>query len=85
MPGGEDEDAGEVVIVPAHFLFAEETNDFGGGVRDVGGVHEEKVIEGGDVEEDGFVVKEEFGEEGEVLSEKLVLFAVDFVNGVKVA
>ena len=44
---------------------------------------EEVVVEGGDVVEDGFVVEEEFGEEGKVLREKLVLFAVDFVDGVE--
>ena len=31
----------------------------------------EVVVEGGDVEEDGFVVEEEFGEEREILSEQL--------------
>ena len=44
---------------------------------------EEVVVEGGDVIEDGFVVEEEFGEEGKVLREELVLFAVDFVDGVE--
>ncbi len=46
---------------------------------------EEVIVEGCDVEEYGFVVEEEFGEEGEVLREELVLFAVDFTNGVQVA
>ena len=44
---------------------------------------EEVVVEGGDVIEDGFVVEEEFGEEGKVLREELVLFAIDFVDGVE--
>lgn len=30
---------------------------------------EEVEIEGGDIEEDGFVVQEQFGEEGKVLAE----------------
>ena len=34
-------------------------------------MYKEVVIERRDVEEDGFIIKEEFGEEGEVLSEKL--------------
>lgn len=32
---------------------------------------EEVVVEGGDVEEDGFVVEEKLGEEGEILAEEL--------------
>ena len=35
---------------------------------------EEEVVEAGDVEEDGFVVEEELGEEGEVLAEELRLW-----------
>jgi hypothetical protein len=38
-----------------------------------GGVDEEEVFEAGYVEEDGFVVEEELGEEGEVLAEELVV------------
>ena len=34
-------------------------------------LHQEVVEEGGDVEEDGFGVEEEFGEEGEVLGVEL--------------
>ena len=34
-------------------------------------VNEEIVIEGGDIEEDGLVVEEEFREEGEILGEEL--------------
>ena len=34
-------------------------------------VDEEIVIEGGDIEEDGLVVEEEFREEGEILGEEL--------------
>ena len=41
---------------------------------------EEVVVEGGDVEEDGFVVEEELGEEGEVLREELVLLPVYLVD-----
>lgn len=73
LPGREDEDAREVVVVPAHFLFAEEADDLGvrGGLRGRGrrSVHEEVVVEGGHVEEDGFIVEKKFREEGEVLSE----------------
>ena len=34
-------------------------------------VDEEIVIEGGDIEEDGFVVEEEFRKEGKILGEEL--------------
>ena len=34
-------------------------------------VDEEIVIEGGDIEEDGLVVEEEFRKEGEILGEEL--------------
>ena len=72
LPGREHEDAGEVVIVPAHFLFAVEANDLrvvrASAVRSV---DEEIVIEGGDIEEDGLVVEEEFCKEGEILGEEL--------------
>ena len=44
---------------------------------------EEVVVEGGDVVEDGFVIKEKFGEEGKALREELVFFAVDLVDGVE--
>ena len=87
MPGREDEDAGEVVVVPGHLFLAEEADDLlGRGVGCEGAwrrrVHEEVVVEGGNVEEDGFVVEEEFREEGEVLREELVLLPVDFVDAV---
>ena len=35
------------------------------------GVDKKVVVEGGDIEEDGLVVEEEFCEEGEILGEKL--------------
>ena len=87
LPGWEDEDAGEVVVVPAHFFFAEEADDLGGGgaacaLHGRGRVEEEVVIEGGHVKEDGFVVEEELGEKGEVLGEELVLLAIYFIYGV---
>ena len=37
----------------------------------IGGVNKEVVVEGGNVEEDGFIVQEELREEGQVLGEKL--------------
>ena len=68
LPGREDQDAGEVVVVPGHFFFAEEAYYLAVGVCVGGGgrgpLDEEVVEEGGDVEEDGFGVEEEFGEEG---------------------
>lgn len=39
--------------------------------RGFGGVDKDVVVEANDVEEDGFVVEEELGEEGEVLCIKL--------------
>lgn len=48
-------------------------------------MHEEVVVEGGYVIEYGFVVEEEFREEGKVLREELMLFTVNFVDGMKVA
>lgn len=45
-------------------------------------VDEEVVVEAADIEEDTFVVEEEFGEEGEVLREQLVLLAVELEDGV---
>lgn len=83
LPGREDEDAGEVVVVPRHFLFAEEADGVrkrgaGGGGRGV--AHEEVVVEAEHVEEDGLVVEEELCEEGEVLRKDLVLLAVDLVD-----
>ncbi len=48
-------------------------------------MHEEVVVEGCHVEEDGFVIEEELGEEGEVLGKELVLLAVDFVDRVEIA
>ena len=48
-------------------------------------MHQEVVIEGRHVEEDGFVVEEELSEEGEVLGKELVLLAVDFVDRVEIA
>ena len=84
MPGREHEDASEVIVIPAHLLFAEESNDLGGS-RSGWSVYEEVVIEGCHIEEDGFVVEEELGEEGDVLGKELVLLAVDFVDGVEIA
>lgn len=43
---------------------------------------QEVVVEAADVEEDALIIKEEFGEEGEVLREELVFFAVDLEYGV---
>lgn len=45
-------------------------------------MREEVVVEGADVEEDGFVVEEELGEEGEVLREELVRLPVYLVDAV---
>ena len=82
LKGRKDQKTSEVVVVPAHFLFAVEADDLtlrwwccwvavaallGGG----GMLHQEVVEEGGDVEEDGLGVEEEFGEEGEVLGVQL--------------
>jgi len=67
LPGREDKDAGEVVVVPGELLLGEEAADvvFHGrgavGTTDGGdgfGVDEEEVVEACDVEEDGFVVEE---------------------------
>lgn len=74
LPRGEHEDAGEVIVVPADFLFAEEPCDprlWTSRVIDGNILHEQIVVEGSDVEENRFVVQEEFGKEGEVLAEQL--------------
>lgn len=83
LPGREDQDAGEVVVVPGHFLLGEEADylaawlydrdkiGVGIGRRGRRGVNEEVVLEAGDVEEDRFVVEKELGEEGEVLAKEL--------------
>lgn len=39
--------------------------------RGVGGVDEEVVVEGRDIEEDGLVVEKELRKEGQILGEKL--------------
>lgn len=74
MPRREDEDAGDVVVVPRHFLFGEEADDLRrllGGVC-WNGVEDEGIVEeGAAVEEDGFGFEEELGEEGEVLGVQL--------------
>lgn len=77
MPRRENEDAGEVVVVPAHLLLAEEADNLPTLLLRVGDavvgciVHEEVVVEGSDVVEDGFIVEEEFGKKGKVLAEEL--------------
>lgn len=84
LPGRKDQDAGYVIVIPRHFLFAEETDDLavgcvgrGGargatrGARRLGFEDESVVQEGGSIEEDGFRFEEEFGEEGEVLCVEL--------------
>ncbi len=43
-----------------------------------GGVDVEEVLESFDVEEDGFIIQEEFGEEGEILAEDL--FPARFIS-----
>ncbi len=43
---------------------------------------QEVVVETSDVKEDGLVVKEEFGKQREVLYIELLVFTVDFVDGV---
>lgn len=70
LPGWEDQDTGEVVVVPRHLLFAEEAGYLSVGV--IGSLQDEGVVEEGrGVEEDGFGLEEEFGEEGEVLAVQL--------------
>ena len=76
LPGREYKNTCQVVVVPAHLLLAEETDDLmrlreGCRSRGFGGVDKDVVVEANDVEEDGFVVEEELGEEGEVLCIKL--------------
>ena len=73
LPRREDEDTGKVIVVPAHFFLAEEADDLGMMMRAgaVGGVDEEVVVEGGDIEEDRLVVEEKFCKEGQILGEKL--------------
>jgi hypothetical protein len=83
LPRREDKDAGEVVVIPRHFLFGEEADDLAPRLLDRGdvriwvdgrgrwGVDEKVVFEAGDVEEDGLVVEEELCEEREVLAEEL--------------
>lgn len=68
MPGWKDQDTGQIVVVPGHLLLAEETNNLGAWCR---GLNEEMVVKRADVEEDGLVVKKEFGKEREVLGEEL--------------
>lgn len=72
LPRREHKDAREIVVVPAHFLLAEEADGLemwrAGASR---GVDKEVVVEGGDIEEDGLVVEEELRKEGQILGEKL--------------
>lgn len=77
MPRRENEDAGEIVVVPTHLLLAEEADNLPTLLLRVGDavvgyiVHEEVVVKGSDVVEDRFVVEEEFGEKGKVLAKEL--------------
>ena len=70
LPRREYEDAGKVVVIPRELLFAEEADDLRHGWLGSGvGVDEQIIEERAHVEEDGFGVEEEFGEEREILSE----------------
>ena len=80
MERREDQKAGEIIIVPAHFLFAEETRDLlrsvlsacvGARLRCRKSYGENIVQECAGIEEDGFGFEEEFCEEREILSIQL--------------
>ena len=86
MPRWEDQNTGQIVVVPGHFFLGEESHDLRRrGLGDFGGhyssgrwfrgrgVDEEKVIEARNVEEDGFIVEEELRKERKVLTEELDL------------
>jgi hypothetical protein len=68
LPWWKDEDACHIVVVPGHFLLAEEANDLAVRVlgflfRSGGQLNEGVVEESAGVEEDGFGLQEQFGEE----------------------
>lgn len=70
LPRRENQNAGQIIVVPAHLLFAEEANDLarpGHGV----GVDEQVVQKGGDIVKDGLGVEEQLPEEGQILRVEL--------------
>lgn len=86
----------QIVVVPAHLFFAEEAHHLVLNDRRVAielcvryarrwVVRDKKVVkEGRNIVEDGFRVKEEFGEKAQILRVELVLLAVNLVKGVPV-
>ncbi len=82
LPRREDDDAGQVVVVPAHLLFGEEANNlactFPTAVSELGRrgvVHKEEEREPLDVEADRLAVEEELPEQRSVLAVELEMRA----------
>lgn len=92
LPRRKDQDASQIIIIPAHLLLAEEADDLilshgrvsielCAGYAWRGIMRDEQIVEEGcDIVEYRFRVEEELGEETKILCVELVLLAVDFIE-----